>query len=58
MKIMQQHYHSTIYCKVKGIRGLPLITYAPRGGGGVKSPIYFYCVLHTKRGGGGGPDSM
>ena len=40
------------------IRGLPLITYAPRGrGGGVKPPIHFYCVLHAKRG-GGGPDSM
>ena len=36
--------------------GLPLITYAHRGrggGGGVKPPIHFYCVLHAKRGGGG-----
>ena len=41
-----------------GVRGLPLITYAPRGGGGgVKSPIHFHCVLHAKRG-GGGLDSM
>ena len=37
--------------------GLPLITYAPRGRGGVKPPIQFYCVLHAKRG-GGGPNSM
>ena len=37
--------------------GLPLITYAPRGRGGVKAPIHFHCVLHAKRG-GGGPDSM
>ena len=41
----------------KIVRGLPLTTYAPRGGGGVKSPIHFQCVLHAKRG-GGGPDSM
>ena len=34
--------------------GLPLITYAPRGKGGVKPSIHFYCVLHAKRGGGGG----
>ena len=37
--------------------GLPLITHGPRGiGGGVKSLIHFYCVLHatTKKGGGGG----
>ena len=36
------------------IRGLPLITYAPRGreGGGVKPPIHFYCVLYAKRGEG------
>ena len=42
------------------LRGLPLITYAPRGrGGGVKPPIHFYCVLHAKVGGGGGvPNSM
>ena len=33
-------------------RGLPLITYAPRGRGGVKPPIHFYCVLHAKRGEG------
>ena len=39
------------------LRGLPLITYAPRGRGGVKPPIHFYCVLHAKRG-GGGPESM
>ena len=35
--------------------GLPLIMYAPRcvcGGGGVKSPIYFHCVLYAKRGEG------
>ena len=37
--------------------GLPFSTYAPRGGGGFKSPIHFHCVLHAKRG-GGGPDSM
>ena len=24
----------------------------PLGGGGVKPPIHFYCVLHAKRGGG------
>ena len=29
-------------------RGLPLITYAYRGGG-VKPPIHFHCVLHAKR---------
>ena len=29
------------------VRGLPLITYAPRGMGGGG------CVLHAKRGGGG-----
>ena len=36
--------------------GLPLITYASRGtgGGGVKPPIHFYCVLHAQRGGGKG----
>ena len=36
-------------------RGLPLITYASggRGGGGVKSLIHFYCVLHAERGLGG-----
>ena len=33
-------------------RGLPLITYAPRGLGGSKPPIHFHCVLHAKRGGG------
>ena len=38
-------------------RGIPLITYAPRGREGVKPPIHFYCVLHAKRG-EGGPDSM
>ena len=31
---------------------LPLITYAPRGRGGVKPSIHFYCVLHAQRGGG------
>ena len=40
------------------IRGLPFYnsTYEPRGrwGGGVNSPIHFHCVLHTKKGGGGG----
>ena len=35
------------------IKGLPFSTFAPRGGGGFKSPIHF----HAKRG-GGGPDSM
>ena len=37
------------------LRGLPLITYAPRGRGGgeVKPPIHFYCVLHAKWGGEG-----
>ena len=35
------------------IWGLPLITYAPRGGGGgSKPPIHFHCVLHAKRGEG------
>ena len=38
-------------------RGLPLSTYATRGGGAFKSSIHFHCVLHAKRG-GGGPDSM
>ena len=33
------------------VGGLPLITYAPRGRGGVKPPIHFYCLLHAKRGG-------
>ena len=37
---------------------LPFITYAPRGrggGGGVKSPIHFHCILvFTCRKGGGG----
>ena len=28
------------------------------GVGGVKPPIHFLCVLHAKRGRGGGPDSM
>ena len=42
------------------IRGLPLSTYVPRlgvwGWGGVKPPIaiHFHCVLHAKKGGGGG----
>ena len=41
------------------IRGLPLITYAPRAtGGGGKPPIHFYCVLHAKKGGGGVQESM
>ena len=39
------------------IQGLPFSTYAPRGAGGVKPPIYFYCVLQAKRG-WVGPDSM
>ena len=25
MKVMQQHYHSTIYCKVKGITPIPVV---------------------------------
>ena len=32
--------------------GLPFSTYAPRRRGGVKTTIYFHCVLHTKRGEG------
>ena len=45
------------------VEGPSIKTYAPRGrggegGGGIKSPIHFYCVLHAKkkkkRGGGGG----
>ena len=32
------------------VRGLPLITYAPRGRGGIRLPIH--CVLHAKRGDG------
>ena len=31
--------------------------YAPRGKGGVNSPMQFHCALHAKRE-GGGPDSM
>ena len=55
--------HGMSYLKIDSnvpVRGLPLSTYATRGGGGggVKSPIHFHCVLHAKRGGGGGPDSM
>ena len=39
--------------------GLPFSMYAPRGGAEIKPPIHFYCVLHAKKGGGGGgPDSM
>ena len=38
-------------------RGLPLITYALKGGGGLKPPIHFHRVLHAKRG-WVGPDSM
>ena len=38
-------------------RGLPFSTYAPRGGGGVKPPIHFHCVLRAKRG-RGRPESM
>ena len=37
--------------------GLPLIMYAPRRGGGFKSPIHFHCVLHANWG-WVGPDSM
>ena len=48
---------TTFEIKLETIRGLPSITYAPRGRGGVKSPIHFYCVFHAKRG-GGGPESM
>ena len=33
-------------------KGLPLITYATRGGGGVARLIHFYYVLHAKRGEG------
>ena len=40
----------TVY---KTPRGLPFSTYAPRGDGGFKFPIHFYCILHAKRGGGG-----
>ena len=35
------------------LRGLPLITYAPRGVGGVKPPIHFHCVFTCKKGVGG-----
>ena len=31
---------------------LSFSTYAPRRGGGVKSPIHFLCALHAKRGEG------
>ena len=51
-----------IYWTFALLRGLSLITYAPRetgGGGGVKPPIHFYCVLHAKTGGGArGPENM
>ena len=40
------------HCNILDIRGLPLITYAPRGRGGVKSRIHFHCVLHAERGEG------
>ena len=51
------HMITNLYKSFMTIRGLPLITYAPRERGGVKSPIHFHCVLHAKRG-GGGPNSM
>ena len=43
-------------------RGLPFNTYAPKcvcvgGGGGVKPPIHFHCVLHAESG-WVGPGSM
>ena len=40
----------TMYNPIK-IRGLPLITYKPRagGGGGGKPLIHFFCVLYAKR---------
>ena len=37
----------------RNIWGHPLIKYAPKGRGGVKSPIHFHCVLHAKKGGKG-----
>ena len=37
MKIMQQHYHSTIYCKIKGISE--------------KKVDYVFIVLRLERGG-------
>ena len=47
-----------VLCKPsQGVGDLPLITYAPRGRGGVKSPIHFHCVLHAKSG-VEGPDHM
>ena len=38
-----------------GTRGLPLITYAPREGGGGQSLLYISiaCKIHAKKGGGG-----
>ena len=40
--------------------GLPLITYAYKGRGGVKSPLHFHyvLVLLDAKIGRGGPDSM
>ena len=46
-----------LFDKCSVARDLPLITYARRGRGAVKSPIHFYCVFHQKKkkvGGGGG----
>ena len=62
---MEQHHYSSDQRAGEGSNplltrgGLPLITYAPRGRGGVMSLIHFHCLLHAKkRGGGGGLDSM
>ena len=41
------------YMYVLPLGGLPFSTYAPRGVGGVKPPIYFHCVLHAKKEVGG-----
>ena len=38
------------------VRGLSLITYAPREGGGVSSLLYIAYYMQKK--GGGGPDIM
>ena len=44
---------------VPGIRGLPLITYAPRGRGVGSSLLYLSIAYYMQKGGvGGGPESM
>ena len=44
------YIYRPIYIYIYIYRGLPLITYAPSGVGGLKPPLHFHCVLHAKRG--------